>query len=78
MSQSKTYPLTDPAALAAKVEAAGGPQLDPTQPTGQASADGVTVAWSVSNGQITVTILSKPWIVPWGTIWGHVDALFSA
>ena len=38
MAQTRNYALVDPAALAAKVQAAGGPQLDPTQPTGNASA----------------------------------------
>jgi hypothetical protein len=77
MSQSKTYPLPDPAAIALKVKAAGGPAIDPTQPTGEASADGVTASWSVSGGQVTITILSKPWIVSWGTLWAHVDAIFA-
>jgi hypothetical protein len=75
MSQSRTYALSDPAAVAAKVKAAGGPALDPTQATGQASADGVTIGWSISQGQILVTILSKPWVVPYSEIWSHVDAV---
>ncbi len=50
MSQAKTYPLSDSAAIAAKVKAAGGPALDPTQATGQASADGVTLSWSIQPG----------------------------
>jgi hypothetical protein len=75
MSQAKTYALPDPAATAAKVKAAGGPAVDPTQATGQASADGVTLGWSIRQGQILVTILSKPWMVPYGAIWSHVDAV---
>lgn len=76
MAQTRNYALVDPAALAAKVQAAGGPQLDPTQPTGNASADGVTVTWSVTPNRIAITVESKPWIVPWSTIWSHVDSLF--
>ena len=57
MSQAKTYALPDPVATAAKVKAAGGPAVDPTQATGQASADGVTLGWSIRQGQILVTIL---------------------
>jgi hypothetical protein len=75
MSQARTYPFSDPAAVAAKVKAAGGPAIDPTQPKGQAFADGVTVGWSVSNGQILIIIISKPWIVPYSTIWNHIDAV---
>ncbi|WP_297846269.1 hypothetical protein [Pseudomonas sp.] len=77
MADSKTYPLTDPAALAAKVKAEGGPALDPTRPTGQASADGVTMGWSIADGSITLTIIKKPWIIPASTIWSHADALFA-
>jgi hypothetical protein len=77
VSQSKTYLMADPAAIAAKVKAAGGPQLDPTQPTGEASAEGVTIGWSIANNVITITVIDKPWIVSYGTIWSHVDSLFA-
>lgn len=77
MSQAKTYLLTDPAAVAAKIKAAGGPQLDPTQPTGQAAADGVTIGWSIANNMITITVISKPWVVPYSAIWSHIDPLFA-
>jgi hypothetical protein len=75
MSQARTYPLSDPAAVAAKVKAAGGPAIDPTQPTGRASADGVTIGWSISKGQILITIISKPWIAPYSSIWSHIDSV---
>jgi hypothetical protein len=75
MSQAKTYILGDPAAIAAKVKAAGGPSLDPSQATGQASAEGVTLSWSIRQGQILVTITQKPWMITYGTIWSHVDAI---
>jgi hypothetical protein len=75
MSQAKTYLLLDPAAIAAKVKAAGGPALDPTQGKGQASADGVTLSWSVNQGQILITILRKPWMIAYSAIWSHVDAV---
>lgn len=79
MSQSKTYSLTDPASIAAKIKAAGGPVIDPTQPTGEASAEGVTLGWLIAgeipNQTITVTILSKPWIVPYNTVWTHIDSV---
>lgn len=63
MGQSRTYHLTDPAALAAKIQSAGGPKLDPTQPTGEASDCGVK--------------LGKPFLIPASTVWEHVDALFA-
>jgi hypothetical protein len=75
MSQAKTYALSDPAAIAAKVKAAGGPALDPTQATGQASAEGVTLSWSIHQGQILITIIQKPWIVPYSAVWSHVNAV---
>ena len=78
MSQAKTYPLSDPAAIAAKVKAAGGPALDPTQATGQASADGVTLSWSTSQGQILITIIRKPWMIAYSAIWSHVDAVLAS
>jgi hypothetical protein len=75
MSQARTYPISDSVAIAAKVKAAGGPAIDPAQPTGQTSADGVTIGWSIENGQILITIISKPWIVPYSTIWSHIDTI---
>ncbi|MGA8938061.1 MAG: hypothetical protein WB439_02745 [Acidobacteriaceae bacterium] len=77
MSQAKTYSISDPAALATKVKAAGGPAVDPTQANGKASADGVTIGWSLHGSQIMITILQKPWMVPYSAIWSHVDAVFA-
>jgi hypothetical protein len=75
MSQARTYVLLDPVVVVAKVTAAGGPALDPTQAEGEASADGVTLRWSLLRGQILVTIVGKPWMVPYSVIWSHVDAV---
>lgn len=74
---SRTYPLPDPAAVAAKIAAAGGPRIDPHQPTGTATADGVTLSWSIADGQITISIVHKPWIISEGTVWSHVDAVLA-
>jgi hypothetical protein len=57
------------------VKAAGGPALDPAQAEGRASADGVTIGWSMRQGQIVDTNISKPWVVPYSAIWSHVDAV---
>ena len=82
MANSKTYPLPDPAALAAKIQAAGGPPIDPTQPTGSASDSTplgeVTLSWAINGATITVTITKKPFILSSGTIWEHVDELFAS
>jgi hypothetical protein len=74
--------VTNPAAIALKVKSLGGPAIDPAASTGQASADGVSIAWRVApsangSGQITVTIMKKPWMIPYSTVWGHIDAVFN-
>jgi hypothetical protein len=74
---SKTYPLPDPSAVAAKIAAAGGPRIDPTQPTGTASADGVTLTWVIAQGHITITIEKKPFFLSDNFIWAHADPLFA-
>lgn len=73
MGQSRSYRISDPAAIAAKVKAAGGPAIDLTQASGRATADGVTLGWTVGMGQIVITILSKPWIVQNGMIWSRIE-----
>lgn len=75
MIQSKTYVMSDPAAVAAKVKVAGGPALDPSRVTGQASENGVTLGWSINEGQVVVTILRKPWMIATSAIWSRVDAV---
>ena len=77
MPDSKVYPIPDPVAIAMKVKASGGPALDPSQPSGQASADGVTLSWVIEAGNITITLLKKPFFVPESTVWSHVDQLFT-
>lgn len=76
MPNSKTYPFDPSKAseLTAKIAAMGGPQIDSSQTVGQASADHITIGWSIADGQITITILSKPWVVPNSSIWSHIDA----
>jgi hypothetical protein len=78
MSQAKTYPLSDPASIAAKVKGAGGPEINPSQAAGQATADGVTLGWTISPGQILVTIIRKPWVIAYSAIWSHVDAVLGS
>jgi hypothetical protein len=73
---TKTYSITTPEEMAAKVKAAGGPEIDPTKPEGQVSADGVTLGYMISARSVAVTLLKKPFYVPEATIWGHLDAFF--
>ena len=78
---SKTYPLPDPTDVAAKIAAAGGPQIDVSKPTGAASAHTVlgtvTLSWVIDAGSIVVTVAKKPWDMSLNTIWEHVDPLFA-
>jgi hypothetical protein len=76
MSQARVYAMSDPVAVAAKLKAAGGPAVDPTQTAGMATADGVTLSWHILGGQIFVTIVQKPWMIGYSTIWNHVDSIF--
>jgi hypothetical protein len=70
---SHTYALTDPVALVAKLRSLGGPAVDPTQPTGTATADGVTLAWSVTAKQVTIIIIKLPFFVSNDEVWSHVE-----
>ncbi len=83
MAKSKTYIVNDPAALAAKVKAAGGPAIDLAQPSGSASTDGVTLDWTITRMRgaqqgdvVTVSIAKKPDLLPWGLLWAKIDDLF--
>ena len=67
--------MSDPAAIAGKVKAAGGPAIDTTQAIGKATADGVTIGWSIREGEIVITILSKPWIASNNSIWSRIDGV---
>ncbi len=75
MNQARTYLISDPAAVTAKVKAAGGPAIDLSQAIGEASADGVTIGWNMSKGQIVITIIHKPWVATYGAIWSHVETV---
>lgn len=78
MSETRSYRITDPAAVAAKVKAAGGPAIDLTQPAGKATADGVTLGWTIGMGKILITIVSKPWIAQYSAIWSHIDSVLGS
>ena len=74
---SKTYSLVNPAEVAARVAAAGGPRIDPTQTTGSAEAHGVALAWTIADGTIAVHTTAKPFYVSCAEIEEHLDALFA-
>ena len=67
--------MSDPAAIAVKVKAAGGPAIDLTKATGKATADGVSIGWSICEGEIVITILSKPWIASNRSVWSRIDGV---
>lgn len=71
-----SYPMPDPAAAAAKIKAAGGPFIDPTQPTGTASTHGVNLAWAIADGKIDITPTHKPWYVTDDQIKSGLDKFF--
>lgn len=73
-----TYPCLDPAALAAKVLAAGGPKIDPTQTSGIIPPEhGVHMSYAIANGEIAISIQSKPFYVSDGQIKSALDGFFA-
>lgn len=74
----RTYPLNaaEAVAICAKIEAEAGVQIDPTQPTGSTQTHGVTINWKIQGNAITISIPSKPWVIPCSTILDELDKLF--
>jgi hypothetical protein len=73
-----SYPCPDPAALAAKVAAAGGPKFDATQLAGKLPPhDGVTLSYAIQSGSITFAVLEKPFLVPTSSIKHALDEFFA-
>lgn len=70
------FPIVDPVATAARVKAAGGPTIDSTQPTGDAVAHGVHLGWVISEGIITISVVSKPWYVSESQITDALEGFF--
>lgn len=74
---SYTYPVTDKAALAAKLKADGGPAIDLTQTSGELPPEhGVHLKWSFANDVITIDMVSKPFFVSQGQIKSALDEFF--
>jgi hypothetical protein len=79
MSQTKTYLVNDPAAVAEKVKAVGGLVIDLNNPTGTASKDDITINWDIVPGtpmQVMITITHKPFVLTYGSIWAYIDPIF--
>lgn len=76
----KTYPLSPSEALAicGRIRTESGISIDPTQPTGSAETHGVTLSWSIHDGQIDIGVVSKPWVIPCSTIYAQLDELFAS
>lgn len=73
---SKTYPLPNPAAICAQIHAAGGPVIDPSQPTGSVVTHGCKLLWTIGQGNIVITLASKPWIISDAQVFAELDKLF--
>jgi len=76
---NRTYPLNagEAAAICQKIATEAGIQIDPTQPTGSAETHGVQLTWVITGNAITVSIPSKPWIIPCSQIFDELDKLFT-
>jgi hypothetical protein len=76
---AKSYPLSpaDAITICDKIHVESGIFIDPTESTGTAVAHGVTLAWSIHEDQIDISILSKPFFVPCATIYTQLDELFA-
>lgn len=75
-----SYPCPDPEALAAKVKAAGGPEIDPSQTTGELPPhDGVTLNYDIDTNAKTITfgVVKKPFLVPLSSIKHALDEFFA-
>lgn len=77
---AKTYPLTPAQAvdIASEIYRELGIRIDLSQPSGEVSQSGFTLKWDVDEArqEVTVQVVSKPWIVPCGTVIGKLDKLF--
>lgn len=71
-----TYPCPDPAALASKISALGGPALDPTKLTGEIVEHGVHLDYDDEAGEVTVTVKSKPFYISEDQIKSGLDKIF--
>jgi hypothetical protein len=73
--QTNAYTVNDVAAVEAKIEKLGGPVINLGQTSGTATADGVTIGWTLSGTTVRITIVSKPWYMPYGAIWDHINTV---
>jgi len=74
---NRTYPLNAAQAMAIcqKIAVESGIHIDPTQPTGSAETHGVQINWIIQGNAITISIPSKPWVIPCSTILDELDNL---
>lgn len=73
---TKTYALPNPTATVAKILAAGGPNIDPNAVVGNAETHGVKLSWTLTNGYIAITLVSKPFYISAGQVFGELDKFF--
>lgn len=70
---SRTFPVTPQQldGLAAMLKGAGA-TMNPAQPHGEAKENGWDVSWDIANGQITVNLISHPFLEA-GAFWSKVQ-----
>ena len=75
---NRTYPLnaTEAAAICAQIAQQAQIHIDPSQPTGSAETHGIQINWVIQGNAITISIPSKPWVIPCSQILDELDKLF--
>jgi hypothetical protein len=59
---SRTFPATTEQLIKVAAELkAQGFEVDPSEPTGTASAKGFNISWEITPTDITVNVLNHPW-----------------
>lgn len=73
---TRTYKLTNPQDDAAKIKAAGGPDIDLTQPGGTITAHGCTFSYTIAGDRLAITLQHHPFFAPESMIASKLDAFF--
>lgn len=77
---SRTFPFSvaEAGSICQKLATEAGVHIDPTQTSGSTETHGVQINWLIQGDAITISIPSKPWIIPCSQIFDELDKLFSA
>lgn len=72
------YPVLDKVALATKLKAEGGPDIDLNKTSGTLPPEhGVHLAYAVADSKITITVLNKPFFITNNQIKTALDEFFT-